>query len=225
LRHVPKGNEPTELRRRREELLDTPGITDYYKHLDYARDALITRCSKDQGGICAYTMVRVSNDRGHLEHLFPQKADPPEVRNPLEAIQFENIVLCYPQPNATVEPGFGARKKDHWPSLAERNLFLKPTDPTCEDRIRYGSDGKIWATSDDDEATKTTIEKLELTHETLMAWRRESLAPLRELREASLIKKRIAALRARGGEAEEYCVAKWQVLERKLARVQAIRGL
>jgi uncharacterized protein (TIGR02646 family) len=133
----------------------------------------------EQGYVCAYTLLRISNVSAHVEHLKPQTQCKREDRarqegNQLllrEDIAWGNMVACTPEPNIKVKPPYGATKKDKW---WDANDFLSPLNETCEERFTFASDGKISPTTDADVAAKETIKRIGLDNGKLCELRKEA---------------------------------------------------
>lgn len=185
------------------------------------KDDLWAAMLKDQYYLCAYTGLRAERSTSHIEHMLPQSVCLREGM-PESTVDYRNMVVCVPGDGAP-NPGYGAREKDAWPELAERIDFLKPTDGTCETRIRYKPDGTIKPENSDDKAATMTIAKLKLDHEALRILRRESLSELfmgvhgRTPTRGDLVKRCRQLRNPKDGRLEEFFIAKKQCLEKKIA--------
>jgi uncharacterized protein (TIGR02646 family) len=184
------------------------------------KDDLWATLLKDQYYLCAYTGLRAERSTSHIEHMLPQSVCLREGM-PGSTVDYRNMVACVPG-DGDPNPGYGAREKDAWPELAEQIDFLKPTDPSCETRIRYNRDGTIKPASDSDRAATTTIAKLNLGHDTLRILRRDSIGELfmgvrgRSLTRSDLVKRYRELQNPRDGRLEEFFIAKKQCLEKKI---------
>lgn len=180
------------------------------------------RLLAEQGHLCAYTGLRIGDAQSHIEHLIPQKTCG-SLYKPELVVDYHNVVACYPGAGLP-EPGFGARFKDQWPSPECIGDFVKPTDPSCERRFRYSSNGEVHPENTDDRAASQTIERLNLGHPSLVRRRRQAILSLFETRKKAItrsyISQRIKQCDAIGndGAMEEFCYIKKQYLTRKLAR-------
>lgn len=191
----------------------------------------------EQGHICAYTGRRISienpedqnsrNVKFHIEHLKPQKRC---FRG--EDVEYRNLVACWPAPNQSYEPEFGARKKGDWPGPEEERLFLSPLEPSCSRRFLFKKNGKIEPADQNDVAAKMTIKKLGLDNKTLTAYRKNQLEGMLHPRgkNKGQITKRDAEEQYQKLERElkelheggsvrlaEYCFAKMQVLQKHIS--------
>lgn len=144
----------------------TEGMECTYEELrkdPHARRAVEEGLFDEQGGLCAYTGMKLQPSTGprpegfHLEHLIPQM-----YCEYGQDADYGNLVGCWPPPNCGFEPSYGARKKGSWPSPAERHLFVSPLDSSCSRRFRFDHRGAISAAMPGDQAAATTIEKLGL---------------------------------------------------------------
>jgi uncharacterized protein (TIGR02646 family) len=173
----------------------------------------------EQGYICAYTGLRISDSRSHIEHLIPQRTCRAQGNLAL-TVDYSNVVACYPG-NGNVNPGFGAIEKDGWPDVTEVPQFLKPTDPSSEKRITYTSTGNAMP-APHDSAASCTVEKLKLNHKSLVTRRKEAIQGIfTELKgktcNRGFLEKRIRSLNtAINGKYEEFSFAKKSYLEKKL---------
>lgn len=224
MRQINKGTEPILLTQARAALVATPGVTDYYASLDAAtRGAIIGQAICEQGHLCAYTNLRISSVTCHIEHMYPQSPNcPGQVTNPLTAIDYTNMVACTPAPNTGTLP-YGAHPKANWPCPADRHLFVRPTDPGVESRFTYAWDGGIAATNPADQAAQETIKKLCLDHPELKLLRRRTLEPFHSMTDFKKLKKRLGDAKRRGDHDEEFCVAKEQVISKRLHALQQRR--
>ncbi len=197
-----------------------------YKSLPSSvRNEIKNTLLQEQGYICAYTGLKIVTERSHIEHMITQENCRRSSRPEL-TVDYRNVVACFPG-NKAPEPPFGARYKGDWPLLQEEeHLLLKPTDPSCESRIKYLVDGRVEAMNSNDDVAKTTIEKLNLSEASLANRRKEAIVNLfsstygRKPTRQSL-RNRLQNLDARNdGELEEFCFAKKQCLERKISSWQ-----
>jgi uncharacterized protein (TIGR02646 family) len=164
----------------------------------------------DQGGICAYTMMRIDENSCHNEHLIP-RAVSRESGNIEQTLDYKNIVACFPKEVGAGGIEYGAHAR------GTKNLVFTPLDQSCEERIHYKrATGKAEPTKDgDDAATELINDVLKLNHKTLIENRlnafnqagvgNRSSKPLtgkQARRLASLI-----LTYKKGGDLTPYCVA------------------
>jgi uncharacterized protein (TIGR02646 family) len=132
----------------------------------FPKGAVLNGLLAEQGFLCAYTLLKVSAAKAHVEHLKPQAS----CTNG-EDVAWNNMVACFPQPGAE-HPGFGAVQKGSWWEEAE---FVSPLAVNCESRFRYKNDGSIQIAVATDGAAKTTIEKLKLDCDLLKEVRKRAI--------------------------------------------------
>ena len=187
------------------------------------KDALVV----EQGGLCAYTGIRIDGDRSHIEHLLPQAHCQRG-----QDVDYANIVACYPAPDAAYVP-YGALRKKDWPARDSLHLFVSPRSPRCEQRFVFNLRGEISAASADDSAAKETIRRLGLGDSGLTARRREAIEAtlgmfgkrplLLDLKSAKRRLKQIEQAEADAGRLEQFCFVLKQALRKHIVRLEAIR--
>ncbi len=141
------------------------------KSLNYNYDSLpgdirrIVRAAlvRDQQGLCAYTMLRITPQTCHIEHFRSQAG------NREKDLEYRNLLACYPEPGVP-DPPFGAKLKDD-----DDTLILNPHDHLVDDGFRYLSSGDIVGNSD---LAKRTIDVLALNHAQLCEGRRKVMMTL-----------------------------------------------
>ena len=180
-------------------------------------DALL----REQGWLCAYTGRRIDTDTCHIEHLKAQTHC-----SPGETVSYSNMVACYPSPNPERRTPYGAEQKGSWPHPSEQSLFVSPLNQTCEERFVFNLRGHIREQEDNDEAAKTTIEKIGLDHRELVAFRRAAIqGTLGRRNNLSLrdARRRLDSLRShREGRREPLCFVLVQALQKHILRLEAI---
>lgn len=106
---------------------------------------------KDQGYLCAYTMLPIAMETSHIEHLTPRKTSKDEGRIQ-ETVEYKNMVACFPREESEGGVGFGAPNRKDLPCKAT------PMDPNCERWLRYHRNGKVSAVNPDwKESVDTTL--------------------------------------------------------------------
>ena len=176
---------------------------------------------REQGWLCAYTGRRIDTDSCHIEHLKAQTHCSPE-----ETVAYRNMVACYPSPNPKRKTPYGAEQKGSWPHPSEQHLFVSPLDRTCEERFTFTLRGEIREQSGDDQAAKTTIEKIGLDHRELVAFRKAAIqGTLGKSNNLSLkdARKRLNSLLAhQEGQRQPFCFVLIQALRKHIRRLEAI---
>lgn len=172
MKHITKGGEPPELHKWRMDQKTSPQNLVYDAipgaTLDKVRDALL----KEQGHICAYSMMRIaSRSGGHVEHLLAQS----KTRGTELSVRYDNMVYCYPGHEAP-RCEFGAHKKDGM-EFAPGEM-ISPLDPSCEARFAFKRDGSVEAANPSDEAANKTLSNLNLDCRALRRARKEAIDSL-----------------------------------------------
>ena len=152
MKKIVKQTQPPELQQWR---ADNAGVPENLKYGrgGFPTGAVLNSLLVEQGFLCAYTLLKISADKAHVEHLKPQAS----CQNG-EDVAWNNMVACFPQPRA-LHPGFGAFQKGCW---WEQAKFISPLASNCEARFKYKNDGSIAIAIGHDAAAKATIEKLKL---------------------------------------------------------------
>lgn len=134
-----------------------------YKNMPQnVKNDLLFHLIQEQGGICCYCENELFSDC-HIEHFRP-KSTYPKLQ-----IEYSNL-LCSclkdlpPRYNSHCGP-----LKDNW----YNELLISPLDDDCEDRFIFTANGYIEPKNADDISAITTIDKLGLNVDKLIALRRE----------------------------------------------------
>ncbi len=222
MRHISGGAEPPEFTEWR---LGTPGVG-YSNMPSQLRDLVKGSLIAEQRHLCSYTGVRIESDSSHIEHHMPQQHC-----DAAEKLAYSNLLACFPAPG--VHAPFGAVAKGNWPSPAERDLFVSPRSPGCEERFSFSLSGAVAAARDADAAAAETIRRLRLDHVSLASRRKAAIDATLEVRgsgPASLglpaAKRRLRQLEqaeAGRGPLEPFCFVLKQALARHIARLNVVR--
>ena len=182
---------------------------------------------EQQGYVCPYTQVELTGaDQCHVEHITPQ------TQNPALQLDYDNMIACYPAPNAP-HPGYGAVQKAG--TAVSPNTFVWPTERTTEHRFAFDRTGAVRAASDNDSAAKNAISMLKLDGQTLVDLREAAIRSVGLAANSPRPKSAAAArtfahqvLQRTNGRYEPFCVALSQVAisyaERKERRARSMRG-
>ena len=188
------------------------------------RDALLN----EQGKLCAYTMVPLSTETCHVEHIKPQELSRAE-QSLHETWDYNNLLACYPgdDPHAAGRDQFGATKKgSNW----DEQYFVSPLQGACESHFRFTSDGAVSPSRSNDHAAAWTIDTLGLDCEILAEWRRAaieafgvSLTSATPLKRSQADQLRTAIRKRRAdGTFNGYCVAVEHAAEAYIAMLDKI---
>jgi uncharacterized protein (TIGR02646 family) len=128
---------------------------------------------REQGWICAYTMIRVEEDSSHIEHLKPQTVCRKE-GNRAETTAYNNMVACYPREHVAGDPPvpFGAIfRKSAWDAAQ----FISPLTAGCETAFRFRLNGQIEPVPQSNEKAKWMIKTIALHVDELKDLRRAAI--------------------------------------------------
>lgn len=235
MKYIRKGPRPLALRDWEISNRALPGIQ-YGTH-NFPRAEVQGALVREQGWICAYTMIRIGANSSHIEHLKPQTVSHAE-RRPEETYDYGNMVACYPGTphSGDAKVTFGAI---HRGSRWDRGKFITPLNLSCELRIRYRTDGHVRPKRSNDAAATWTINTLNLDDAKLVDLRRAaiegwglSLAAADPISPAAAARA-IASVRRRNREdsIEPFCVAiehaaddYISLLEKNATRARQARG-
>lgn len=165
MKKIVKQAQPTELQQWRASNANAPQNLKYGCG-GFPKDAVLNALLIEQGFLCAYTLLKISADKSHIEHVKPQSRCECG-----EDVAWNNMVACFPHPGAQ-HPGYGAVQKDSW---WEETDFVSPLVENCESRFKYKNDGSITIAVATDCAAKTTIEKLKLDCDRLKEARKKAI--------------------------------------------------
>ena len=126
-----------------------------------------------RAGLCAYTMIRITEATSHNEHIKPRSVSKNEVPPRYdETTDFGNLIACYP--NTSSFGGkcpFGADVKGN---VWDPAKMITPLMGNCEARFTFEFSGKVAAANPNDEAANWTITTLCLDHEQLQTLRKQA---------------------------------------------------
>lgn len=165
MKKIIKQPQPTELQQWRATNAGIPANLKYGCG-GFPKAAVLNALLVEQGFLCAYTLLRTSSSKAHIEHLKPQAKCASG-----EDVSWTNMVACFPQPGVT-NPGFGAVQKDSW---WEESEFISPLGTNCESHFRYKNDGSIEVAVANDTSAQTTIGKLKLDCDRLKEARKSAI--------------------------------------------------
>ena len=168
MRSIKKLPEPKALADWKDENKSSPQLLTYRGLTKKAMDAIRESLLKEQGYLCAYTLMRLNgvNDF-HIEHVNPQNAAPEKV------VDYGNMAGCFPKDGGNTSYGYGAPIKGKTEVTHNVN-FVSPHTLGCENRFEYDKNGGVKETNGD-KAAKSTIEILNLNHEDLQVLRRRAI--------------------------------------------------
>lgn len=202
-------------------------------HYDYipgdVKNAVKISLLTEQGNICAYTMLRLSIENSHIEHIENRANHSAEL-----SVKYQNMLACYPD-NGSKSIGHGAPKKSNR-QITPNVDFVSPHSTECEQRFAYDKRGCVNASNKNDAAAHSTIAILNLNHDDLKTLRRRAFharglcrLPRRESRrpfkpiswqQAEQLAQNATSFQM-GSSLEEFCVALAQVANKYAKREKA----
>jgi uncharacterized protein (TIGR02646 family) len=171
------------------------------------------RLLEDQGYICCYTGIRISEARSHIEHLKPQSV----YFENYEDVDYNNLLAAHPGPNSG-QCAYGAHPKADW---YHEEHFISPLSPQCETAFKFNTKGELQSKSPD-LAIKTTIDRLNLTDESLTELRKQAIEtllfePEMSLRQAEILLEKIYDRNSKG-QFRPFCFVLKQACEEYIRR-------
>lgn len=195
------------------------------------RKAIIRQRLKDQGYLCAYTMMRIEETNCHVEHIYPRTLSYAG-GDPEKTVEYTNMIACYPLQT----PGDKRGKCPFGAEARESNLvLLHPLEPTCQNRLQYKSNGEVVATNRGDTAAEDIIDAdghlLRLNHPKLIKWRKSAITEAglstvssKPLTEASAERFKAEVLQFNSGRRlTPFCVALAHAVDEHIQRIQKRR--
>ncbi|OYD92394.1 TIGR02646 family protein [Nostoc sp. 'Peltigera membranacea cyanobiont' 210A] len=239
MKHIAKGSEPKELCK----WFESAPIDDHGKRINCSyenglpsdiRRLVQYNLLKEQGWLCCYTGIRISEERSHIEHFKPQSLCRKEGN--YEDVNYNNLLAAYPKG----ECQFGARARHNW---YDADSFISPLDRQCETKFIFDMEGHIKPADDRDKTIQDTnkknnksspanitIKKLELDHDLLIEMRREAINEVffsenKKLSEAKLrtIVENGYSHRDRQGRYPHFCFVIEQVAQELLRKTEQNR--
>ncbi|MDD5385371.1 MAG: TIGR02646 family protein [Gallionella sp.] len=235
MRSIAKSAEPVELASWKQAMQTSLQNLNYDNLPSNVKDLVKAHLLKEQGYLCAYTMLRLHDVADcHIEHIRPQN-DAPELD-----LDYSNMAACFPKNGGDVSHGYGAPVKAGIP-ITPNNNFVSPHSPNSELRFLYDTKGCVCAAAGD-AAANQTIQTLRLNHDTLvdlrsraieahgLTLRRSSARSSRALKSAAEARRFAIEVMQFGtdGYLESFCVALSQAAldyaNKEEARAQRMRA-
>jgi uncharacterized protein (TIGR02646 family) len=169
MKHIVKGSEPAQLRQwiNGQPLQNGHRINCAYADMPGTVKLVVKqRLLVDQGGLCCYTGISITETSSHIEHFKPQS----RCENN-EDVAYANLLAAYPGDNQR-RCQFGAHAKADW---YDHEKLINPMQGSCERRFRFRLDGSIHPADPIDDAAKETIKRLCLGHDLLVEYRRQAI--------------------------------------------------
>lgn len=212
MKRIEKRNEPPRLREWKRNTAKFPDA--HYDSHSFPVSAVNQSLVAEQGGLCGYTMIRITESTSHNEHIKPRTVskgeNPPNYK---ETTDYSNLIACYPNTSKSrAKCPFGADARG---STWDQSKMITPLMGDCESRFRFDLEGRIYPKNADDQMAIWTIRTLKLDHDQLDTLRRQALydAALTPLHPNPLNARNARELaqtirqRAPNGAFAEFCVA------------------
>lgn len=168
MKYIQKRQEPVEFTQWKAQASD-----DWKPDYDGMHSDIKNRVKKvlmeEQGYICCYCERRLEERDSHIEHLRPQ--DPYGD----DQLNYQNMLCSCLQNTKPKEPLHCGTLRGNW--YDER--YISPLEPGCETRFEYTEAGEIKPRKDD-QAAETTIDKLGLNIDKLIALRYDAIKPFQD---------------------------------------------
>jgi uncharacterized protein (TIGR02646 family) len=173
MKHIIKRNTPKQLT----QWLDdqkSKNIGCSYEHdfQDPVKAVIKKYLLEDQGYLCCYTGIRISESDSHFEHFKPQSKCEDN-----EDVDYRNLFAAFPKDGNCP---FGAHaRKNHY----DERLFINPLDSQCEKAFQFDLSGKIHPilkgnSNEEVSPAEYTIEILKLNEPSLVQLRLEAIEAL-----------------------------------------------
>ncbi|MCM1512956.1 MAG: TIGR02646 family protein [Oxalobacter formigenes] len=120
----------------------------------------------EQGYICCYCERELEQEDSHIEHFIPQS------HSRCDPLDYSNMLCSCVKERKKGDTLHCGVKKGNW---YDETLLISPLDSDCEKKFLYTDDGRIKPRVKNDDAAKTTIEKLGLNCQKLIEERKEVL--------------------------------------------------
>ena len=108
-----------------------------YNQPGFPHGKVLASLLKEQHYLCAYTMKSLASSGAHIEHFLPQS----KPKYSAEAIDYNNMLACFPPPNAKVHCAYGAQTKADFDP--EGTLLLSPLTASVERQFSFYEDGSV----------------------------------------------------------------------------------
>jgi uncharacterized protein (TIGR02646 family) len=136
--------------------------------------AVFESLKKEQGYLCCYCEQEIETNDCHIEHFRPK-----------DQLKFPELQLVYSNFHCSCQrnvekgaPLHCGNSKGNW--YTEGKL-ISPLDTQCEMRFKFTEDGQMLPFDTEDDAAKTTIDKLKLDIDKLNSLRESVIEPFLNL--------------------------------------------
>jgi uncharacterized protein (TIGR02646 family) len=174
MKRIVKSSSPKELTQwlqTQQKITQGQSINCRYQHLDAKVKAIVKqRLLEDQGYLCCYTGIRISEAKSHIEHFKPQS----QFFEQHEDVDYNNLFAAFPGSDHETTHGtcpFGAHARKNW---YHEDDFISPLSSQCETAFQFNLNGEIQA-APNNQAAEVTITKLKLDDPSLTEQRQQAI--------------------------------------------------
>lgn len=216
MQYIKKGAAPHELKNWFDgQVVAGKRINSRYDDLDPKVKKIVEKCLLvEQGWLCCYTGMSLSEDNFHIEHLTPQSTS--RANDTYEDVNYSNMLAAYPRGACK----FGAKVR------GDKHIPINPLQKTCGGNFDFDFDGHITGKN---KAAKQTIEVLNLESPLLDEMRYQAieaaLSPNNKPRSEAQIKtiaEKYCTLNA-SGKYPRFCFVVSQVAQKQLEKIEKQR--
>lgn len=164
MKYIKKGAAPHELKKwfKGQPLENGRRLNCHYEDLESeVKDIIEKRLLEEQGWLCCYTGMSISETNFHIEHLIPRAVSRRQGTH--EDVDYKNMMAAYPRVNNCP---FGARVR------GDKPLPVHPLRASCERKFRFDLEGGITGVDQD---ANNTIRCLKLDHDMLTQMRQAAI--------------------------------------------------
>ena len=131
MRYIKKGAAPRELKVWFDgQVIGGKRMNSHFTNLDpQVKDLIGQYLLVEQGWLCGYTGMSLTEDDYHIEHLLPQSIS--RARDTYEDVDYRNMLAAYPKGPCS----YGAQAR------GDRPLPIDPFQPVCATKFDFDSDG------------------------------------------------------------------------------------
>lgn len=167
MKHIEKTDPPTEFEEWK--ALENQDWTPEFNNMTSEVKEIVKRALiREQGGLCCYCEKRIGMNDSHIEHFRPRNF--PDV----DPLDYSNLLCsCIKNPIREEVKHCGHFKGEWFDEI----LLIAPLDIECEDAFSFYGNGRILPAQAEDQAAQTTIKKLGLDCEKIIALRKGALDP------------------------------------------------
>jgi uncharacterized protein (TIGR02646 family) len=204
MKYIPKDSsrEPESVREWKQLAANDPNY-DYAYLPSKERKALLDALIEEQGYICCYCGMEISDETSHVEHLTPQSS------HPHLSLEYTNLLVsCGISEKYRPKYDSVLHCKEHCgQKRGNLDLTIKPTDPDCETKFRYTGEGEILPKND------LSVKSLNLNYTELRKLRKAAIDAAKSLLEEDFSDEEIKLFvksfeeRDRDGKFQPFCFA------------------